>query len=84
MGQLYLRQQRDGSLGGPWWIKYYPGPPGPRKHGTTDKVEARRHPKAKEGAVATGQLRPTRTDRVRYEEASTDLRSTTRRPNAGS
>ena len=78
MGSLYrkMRKTQHGTIReAVWWIKFY-------EHGvarresthTTKEQEARRILKAREGAVATGQPILPRADRVRYEEATADLR----------
>ena len=68
MGRIYQRKQRDGSVGGPWWLDYY------TKDGrriresaeTTDKKKARDLLKDKEGKVVRGE--PIITGRATYEE----------------
>lgn len=69
MGHLYQR-------GKVWWIKYYiSGRPVRETTGTEHEPEARRILKAKEGRVAAGLPVLPRADRVRYDEASQDLRA---------
>lgn len=58
-----------------WWVKYYVNGRAVRESAGTEKeTEARRFLKAKEGRAATGQPILPRADRVRYEEATKDLR----------
>ena len=43
MGYLYQRKGRDGSTGGPWWIKYYVnGRPVRESPRTDDHAKAKR------------------------------------------
>ncbi len=57
-----------------WWVKYYVNGKPIRESTETEKeTEARRVLKVKEGRAATGQPILPRADRVRYEEAETDL-----------
>jgi integrase len=75
MGYLYQRKQRDGTMGGPWWAKYYvSGRPVRESTGTVKKTEAERFLKTREGRVALGMSVQPRLDRLRYEELASDLR----------
>jgi hypothetical protein len=75
MGSLYQQKGRDGQRSGPWWIKYYvSGVPRRESTGTTNREQARRLLKEREGRVATGQPILPRADRIRYEEVAEDLR----------
>jgi len=68
MGSLYKR-------GHVYWIKYYAnGRPVRESAGTEKEQEARRLLKQREGRVAVGQPILPRADRVRYDEATKDLR----------
>ena len=75
MGSLYQQKRRDGTPGPTWWVKYYAnGQPIRQSTGTANKEAARQFLKVREGRVATGQPVLPRADRVRYDEAATDLR----------
>lgn len=68
MGQVYQR-------GRIWWVKYYVNGRPIRESTRTEKEKAARDfLKAREGRAATGQPILPRADRVRYEQAATDLR----------
>jgi hypothetical protein len=74
MGSLYKRRQRDGSLGGPWWVKYYRGVlPVRESTGTRDLKAARDFMKRREGDLARGLPVSPRLDRIPYEALSRDL-----------
>jgi integrase len=61
-------------FGKTWWAKYYVNGRAIREStGTEKETEARRFLKAKEGRAAEGQPILPRADRVRFEEAETDL-----------
>jgi len=75
MGYHYQRKQRDGTLGGIWWVKYYlNGKPMRESTGTRKETEAKRFLKEREGRVAIGQAVLPRADRIPYGELATDLR----------
>jgi len=75
MGYPYQRKQRDGTLGGIWWVKYYlNGKPIRESTGTRKETEAKRFLKEREGRVATGQPILPRADRITYQELAADLR----------
>ncbi len=68
MGYLYQR-------GRIWWVKYYVnGRPVRESTGTVKEKKAEQFLKAREGRVATGQPILPRVDRIRYDEATQDLR----------
>src|SRR5437867_10708512 len=57
MGRIYQRQQRDGTLGGPWWLDFY-NADGKRMRissETENKREALAMLKVKEGKAASGE-----------------------------
>ncbi len=75
MGYLYQQRQRDGTKGGPWWIKYYVNGKCMREStGTTEVKKAERMLKEREGRAAVGLPIPRRLDRMRYKELAKDLR----------
>jgi integrase len=70
MGQLYRRRRSRF-----WWCKYYVnGRPIRESTGREKEKEAARYVKEKEGRAAAGLPVLPRADRVRYEEAESDLR----------
>ncbi len=74
MGYLYRPKLRSGEPCRFWWIKYYVNGQVRRESTKTEKeTEARRVLKEREGRAATGQPILPRADRVRYEEAASDL-----------
>jgi integrase len=75
MGYLYQRRQRDGTKGGPWWIKYYVNnrPVYESTH-TDKKKQAEDILKDREGKAVTGQPIIPGADRIRYDEIAEDLR----------
>ena len=75
MGYLYQRKQRDGTKGGPWWMKYYVnGKCIQESTKTTSIKDAERILKDREGRAAVGLPIPRRLDRIRYDELAQDLR----------
>src|SRR5690349_11722578 len=75
MGQIYQREQRNGALGGPWWVSYYVNGRRVREStGTLVERDAKRFLKLREGHVAAGHAIQPRMDRIRYEELADDLR----------
>src|SRR5215472_2245319 len=75
MGYLYQQKQRDGTKGGPWWLKYYVnGRPVRESTGTREYKKALRILKDREGRAAVGLPVPRRVDRIRYDELADDLR----------
>ena len=67
MGSLYRREKI-------WWLQVYQAGKAVREStGTTDKTEARRLLKAREGQVAKGEAIP-RPVKATWDEASADLR----------
>ena len=75
MGYLYQQRQRDGTKGGPWWIKYYVNGKCLREStNTTKRKPAEQLLKEREGRAAHGLPIMRRLDRIRYEELATDLR----------
>lgn len=75
MGRLFLRTQRDGSLGGPWWLDFYnaEGQRVRESSETTDKRKATQMLKDKEGRAARGE--PVIAGRATYEEVRDALLS---------
>jgi hypothetical protein len=74
MGYLFRRKLDSGEPCAKWTMRYYVG--GRRfeeSTGTTDKEEAKRILKAKEGDVAKGTAILPRGDRVKFDEAVKDL-----------
>ena len=75
MGMLYQRMQRDGTIGGPWWIKYcVNNRPIRESTGTTERKKAEAILKVKEGRAAQGLPVLRRVDRISYDEVGADLR----------
>src|SRR5690349_2895034 len=75
MGYLYQQKQRDGTKGGPWWIKYYiNGRVHRESTGTKERRKAERVLKDREGRAVMGLPIPRRVDRIRYDELADDLR----------
>ncbi|MBS0167347.1 MAG: tyrosine-type recombinase/integrase [Nitrospira sp.] len=74
MGMLYRRSKRDPVTRqkvefGPWWIKFYDnGRPIRESTGTTDKTEARRRLKEKEGKVSEGLYSGPQVERTKFED----------------
>src|SRR5689334_7153122 len=67
MGTIYKRAST-------YWIKYYQnGQPFYESAGTTDKAEARKLLKQREGQVAEGRFSGLRVERIRFEELAEDL-----------
>ncbi len=75
MGYLYQQRQRDGTKGGPWWMKYYVNGKCLRESTKTTEVrKAERLLKEREGRAAVGLPILRHLDRIRYEELAADLR----------
>ncbi len=80
MGMVYRRKKRDPTTGekverGPWWIKYYrDGRPFFESTRTTDKGEARRMLKEREGQVAGGQHYGPQVARTTFEDLVAGIR----------
>jgi len=75
MGSLYKQKGRDGQPGRIWWTSVYVN--GRRVCASTetdDEKKARALLKVREGRVALGLPLLPRVDRIRYDEAATDLR----------
>jgi site-specific recombinase XerD len=76
VGSLYHQNLKPGKPSAIFWIKYYVNGRAIRESTrTTDREEAKRILKAREGAAATGQPILPRLDRIRYEEVAEDLRT---------
>ncbi len=80
MGMLYRRRKRDPLTGqmivlSPWWIKFYDhGRPIRESTGTTDKAEARRRLKQKEGKVSEGVYQGPQVERTKFEDLIEGIR----------
>jgi len=80
MGMLYRRKVRDPASGklvekGPWWMKYYrDGRPFYESTETTDKTDARRKLKQREGQVASGLYHGPQVARTRFEDLVAGIR----------
>ena len=80
MGMLYRRKVRDPVTGelverGPWWIKFYhDGRPVYDSTGTTDKAEARRVLKRREGQIVSGMYHGPQVARTRFENLIEGIR----------
>src|SRR5262249_40187667 len=73
---LYHQNLRPGKPSAIFWIKYYVNGRAIRESTrTTDREEAKRILKTREGAAAAGQPILPRVDRIRYEEVEEDLRT---------
>jgi len=67
---------------GPFWMKYYSeGRPIQESTQTTDRVEAKRLLKEKEGSVATGLYRGPKIERIRFEDLAALVSKTTKSTN---
>jgi len=76
-GKTYAEAKAHGTLheSSVWWAKYYVNGRAVRESTSTGKEsEAKRFLKEREGRVASGQPVLPRVDRVRYEDAASDLR----------
>src|SRR5262250_483643 len=80
MGMLYRRKKRDPAMGvlveqGPWWMKYYDhGRPIRESACTTDKTEAKRKLKEREGQVAAGLHHGPQVERTKFEDLVVGIR----------
>src|SRR5262245_37341009 len=80
MGMLYRRKKRAPLTGifkecGPWWMKYYDhGRPFRVSTGTTDKIEAKRLLKEREGLVAAGIHQGPQLERTKFEDLVAGIR----------
>jgi integrase len=80
MGMLYRRKKRDPATGlyveqGPWWMKFYDhGRPFRESTGTTDKTEAKRRLKEREGQVAAGLHQGPQVERTKFEDLVAGIR----------